>query len=228
MNIKNNRISHPLLCGLTSAIFLGCLIYVVAGAVRSGLTPTWRLMLLQSVIGIMSALIPPVLSRVGKWHIPTAMLALYELFLILSILLGEILLLYERVSFFDDIMHLGSAALLAALGYSLIASARGLTARQTSILIVTFAIAVGVLWELFEFCADGILGLNMQRFLTPSGAPLFGRAALSDTMQDLAVDLLGGASVGAIYSIGERLGRHPLSPLRIDFGKKRESGANSD
>ena len=45
---------------------------------------------------------------------------------------------------------------------------------------------------MYEFTFDGILGLNMQKFarMTSDGlSPLVGRAALSDTMTDLIVDL---------------------------------------
>ncbi|MBQ8372351.1 MAG: hypothetical protein IJX38_05405 [Clostridia bacterium] len=219
MKTKNKSALQLLYCTFTCGLFLGTLIYVALSASHVGLTPTSRLMLLQSTLGIISALLPLLLSRVLGWHIPSLMLALYELFLILSIFLGEIILLYERVSFFDDIMHLGSAALLATLGYSLIAPSKGLTPKQTSMYIVAFALSVGVFWELFEFTADGILGLNMQRFLSAEGMPLVGRAALSDTMQDLIVDLTGAASVGALYSIGQRFGFYPLSALKIEFGK---------
>lgn len=223
MKTKNKDVLQLLFCTFSCGLFLGTMIYVASGAVRVGLSSTWRLMLLQSALGIVSALLPLLLSRLLAWRIPPLMLALYEFFLILSIFLGEIMLLYERVSFFDDIMHLGSAALLAILGYSFIVTSAGLTSRQTSMYIVAFALSVGVLWELFEFTADGILGLNMQRFLSAEGVPLVGRAALSDTMQDLTVDLIGAASVGALYSIGRRLGFYPLSALKIEFGKKSKN-----
>jgi uncharacterized membrane protein YjdF len=59
-----------------------------------------------------------------------------------------------------------------------------------------FALAVGALWEIFEFAMDGLLGMNMQKpFLgDPSG--------LADTMWDLIVDALGAMAIalsGSLY-----------------------------
>ncbi len=49
---------------------------------------------------------------------------------------------------------------------------------------VSFSLAVGVLWEIFEFLIDLIFGLNMQK------------SGLVDTMSDLIVDFLGACVVG--------------------------------
>ena len=49
-----------------------------------------------------------------------------------------------------------------------------------------FAVAVGALWEIFEFSMDSILGLNMQK------------SGLVDTMWDLIVDTIG-AVISSIY-----------------------------
>ena len=60
-----------------------------------------------------------------------------------------------------------------------------------------FAVTVGVLWEIYEFSFDGLLGLNMQKFRLEDGTQLIGRAALQDTMKDLIVDVVGAATVVA-------------------------------
>ena len=54
-----------------------------------------------------------------------------------------------------------------------------------------FAVAIGSVWEIYEFSFDGLLGLNMQKFLLADGTPLVGRAALTDTMKDIIVDTIG-------------------------------------
>ncbi len=47
-----------------------------------------------------------------------------------------------------------------------------------------FAVAIGTMWEIFEFAMDQTFGMNMQK------------SGLMDTMTDLIVDVIGGA-VGA-------------------------------
>ena len=38
---------------------------------------------------------------------------------------------------------------------------------------------------------DGLLGLNVQKFMLEDGTMLVGRAALRDTMEDMIVDAVG-------------------------------------
>ena len=61
-----------------------------------------------------------------------------------------------------------------------------------------FALALGVVWEIYEFTADALLHTNMQKFALESGEPLVGRNALMDTMKDLIVDTLGALVMSII------------------------------
>jgi hypothetical protein len=62
----------------------------------------------------------------------------------------------------------------------------------------SFAITCGTIWEVYEFAADGILGTNMQKFITSNGTVLVAREALVDTMEDLIVDASGALAVTMI------------------------------
>ena len=75
--------------------------------------------------------------------------------------------------------------------------------------------AVGVLWEIYEFTFDGILGLNMQKFRLESGEMLIGREALTDTMEDLIVDALGALvmSVVGFFAIRRNRRNDESSPV---------------
>jgi uncharacterized membrane protein YjdF len=55
-----------------------------------------------------------------------------------------------------------------------------------------FSVAIGALWEVFEFAMDQSFGMNMQKpFLgDPSG--------LTDTMWDLVVDAIGALTICTI------------------------------
>jgi uncharacterized membrane protein YjdF len=52
-----------------------------------------------------------------------------------------------------------------------------------------FAVAVGAVWEIFEFAMDAFFGTNMQP--ATAGDP----SGLTDTIQDLIVDTVGAAVV---------------------------------
>lgn len=156
----------------------------------------YRLILFQLTAGLVFLRLPRLLSRPLGIDIPHGLYIAYMLFLWAAIFLGEFALLYYRVPFWDTLMHFFSAVLLTLLGLSLptLITGEEISPLLCTVLAVGFSVTVGVLWEVYEFSFDGILGLNMQKFatLTRSGlAPLTGRAALTDTMTDLIVDLVG-------------------------------------
>ena len=64
-----------------------------------------------------------------------------------------------------------------------------------SIFAFCFALAVGTIWEIYEFACDGLLSLNMQKFALEDGTLLIGREALQDTMEDLIVDAVSALVV---------------------------------
>ena len=59
----------------------------------------------------------------------------------------------------------------------------------------------GVLWEIYEYTADGLLGLNMQKFANENGTLLQGRAALNNTMKDLIVDSFGALIISCFTEV---------------------------
>ena len=48
-----------------------------------------------------------------------------------------------------------------------------------------FALAFGVVWEIYEYTVDSVAALNMQKYALEDGTLLVGREALADTMEDL-------------------------------------------
>ncbi len=164
----------------------------------------YRLILFQLTAGVVFLRLPRLLSRPLSIFIPNGLYIAYMLFLWSAIFLGEFALFYYRFSLWDTIMHLYSAVLLSFLGLSIprLFSGDEVSPALTLLISIGFSMLVGVLWEIYEFSFDGILGLNMQKFAYPSGgtqklSPFIGRAALVDTMADLIVDLVGSVGVSA-------------------------------
>lgn len=163
------------------------------------------LMIIQCVLGMAAILIPGLIQEKKKLEIPNKMYFLYLIFLYCAICLGEIRAFYYRIPNWDTILHTFSGGMLGALGFSFVSLFNNeenfhlkLTPFFVAIFSFMFAIMLGVLWEVYEFAFDGLLGLNMQKFMLESGEQLVGRAALADTMEDLIVDMLGAFVMSVI------------------------------
>jgi len=160
------------------------------------------LTLLQCLVGVIVMFIPSVIEKKFSVDIPDVMEMLYFVFLFCAIYLGEVRDFYYRVPSWDLILHMFSGAMLGALGFVLVSffNDSEKVNMQLSPIFVTlfafcFALAAGTLWEIYEFLADGVLGTNMQKFITADREVLVGRDALADTMEDLIVDALSSLAV---------------------------------
>lgn len=163
------------------------------------------LMLTQCILGVIGFFLPNIISKRTKIVIPSNMYIAYILFLYGAVFLGEVRNYYYRVPHWDTILHTFSGAMLGALGFSFINILNKhekvhveLSPIFVAIFAFAFAISLGVIWEIYEFIADGVLGLNMQKFALENGTQLVGRVALSDTMQDLIVDSVGAFAMAVI------------------------------
>ena len=166
----------------------------------------YSLMLLQCVLGILAMFLPSMLEHRIKIIIPSRMMIMYALFLYGAIYLGEVRNFYYVIPYWDTILHMSSGGMLGALGFSVIVLLNNtdrvpinLSPVFVAFFAFCFAISIGVAWEIYEYAFDGLLGLNMQKFALQDGTLLAGRDAVSDTMQDLIVDVVGA---GAISGLG--------------------------
>lgn len=155
---------------------------------------------LQVAAGMLIVTLPLIIERLTYRALPDVLVALYEIFILMAILLGTGMQAYS-IPYWDKVEHLFSAGILAGTGYMVFA---GLTPdeqlEKTSPLLIAlfaavFGISIGVFWEFYEFTGDSLLGMNMQRFMA-HGQPLIGQAALMDTMGDLLMDVLGSVLLG--------------------------------
>lgn len=172
------------------------------GAPYQKLKSDYLLMLVQCLLGIIVIFLPSVIERRFKVDIPNFMEGVYFIFLFAAIYLGEIRDFYYVVPHWDTILHAISGVMLASLGFyivQLLNSSINIRLELSPFFICLFAfcfaVTLGTMWEIYEFTFDGILGLNMQKFMLEDGTQLAGRAALSDTMKDLIVDAIGALVV---------------------------------
>lgn len=156
------------------------------------------LMLIQCFLGLLVIGLPALIERKWSFELPNYMSILYFIFLYCAIYLGEVRNFYYLVPHWDTILHAFSGAMLGALGFTLVRILNDsekvrvtLSPLFICLFAFCFALAVGALWEIYEFAGDSIFGLNMQKFRLADGTELVGHTALRDTMKDIIIDAIG-------------------------------------
>ena len=187
----------------------------------------YTLMLFQCAVAVIIIFLPSLFEHQFKIEIPNYMQIVFMLFLYSAVYLGEVREFYYRVPHWDSILHAISGAALTALGFSLvdIFNTNKRIRMELSPLLETlfafcFSVTLGALWEIYEFTFDGILGMNMQKFMMENGTPLVGREALSDTMKDIIINTVGALVVCVIGYIG--LGARKVHEKKVAVGAKAQ------
>ena len=188
----------------------------------------YALMLLQCILGVCAMLMPGLLAHRVKIQIPSRMLIFYTIFLYCAIYLGEVRSFYYHVPHWDTVLHTFSGAMLAALGFSVITLLDKteripmiMSPLFVAIFTFCFAVTLGVFWEIYEYTADGLLRMNMQKFALEDGTQLVGHAALGDTMKDLIVDCLGAFAVSVGGYISLRYQKGWIEKVQLKQGSGR-------
>lgn len=183
---------------------------------RTLLKSDYLLMLIQCMLGLIVMMLPSILARKWKIVLPNVICILYYVFLYCAIFLGEVFSFYYIIPHWDSILHAFSGAMLGALGFVLVDFLNKDTHTKVSLspffislFAFSFALAIGALWEVYEFSFDALLGLNMQKHTTAEGGQLVGTAALTDTMKDIIIDALAAFAVSVIGFFQNTLARKP-------------------
>lgn len=160
---------------------------------------------IQCLLGLVVLSVPSMASRKLKFEIPNFIYIMYYIFLYCAIFLGEIMNFYYMIPHWDIILHFFSGAMLGALGFILVSQLNdsemirvSLSPFFVALFAFCFALSCGAVWEIYEFVFDGLLGLNMQKFMTAAGEILDGHSALRDTMSDLIVDTLAAGFISLL------------------------------
>ncbi len=187
------------------------------------------LMLFQCLLGVLVLFFPNMISEKRGIRIPSNLYLVYVIFLFCAIFLGEVRNFYYVIPYWDIILHTFSGGMIAALGFSFISLLNDeenvhvkLTPFFVAFFAFNFAVMLGVVWEVYEYTADGLLGLNMQKFALEDGTLLVGREALSDTMEDLIVDGIGAFVISTIGYISLKYHKGWVEKLLIRKNRKKK------
>ena len=215
------KVNARLLTGLILLVSLiGSIVFAAvkfAAAPESAAAPGERirsdylLMLVQCAAGLIIMFLPSIIERKFSLELPNYIYTMFFVFLYCAIYLGEVRNFYFVFKHWDTFLHFFSAAMLGALGFMLVDILNHTSAKvQLSPLFVglfafSFAVMIGVLWEIYEFSFDALLGLNMQKFRLEDGTLLIGREALLDTMMDFITNTLGALVVPVLGAVSEKI-----------------------
>ena len=197
---------------------------VAAGFVLSWFEGGWLNSFLIGAILLLTVL-PALLGRGFRIFIPPEFELLAVLFIFASLWLGEVRGFYERYWWWDIALHTTSGFLLGIVGFLLVYVLNSepridihMKPGFVALFSFVFAVALGALWEIFEFTVDGLTGYGMQKGNT-------------DTMRDLIVDSLGALVISLLGYFWLRTGFTSFLERWIDafivanprlFRKRRE------
>jgi hypothetical protein len=174
-------------------------ILIVIAIVGEIINKRWTL--LFATIGILIlTFIPTLIEKRYKVHLPIEFEFLIIAFIYASIFLGELKGYYSRLWWWDIVLHTGSGLAFGLIGFLIlyILQRNGKIEASPiwiSVFSFSFGLAIGAMWEIYEFGMDQLVGANMQG------------SSLLDTMWDLIVDSIGAlivSIVGFYYIKGKK------------------------
>ncbi|MBC8500315.1 MAG: hypothetical protein ISS25_02780 [Nanoarchaeota archaeon] len=141
-----------------------------------------------SLLVLLISFLPSLIEKRFKIILPPEFETLFALFLYASFILGELKDYYTIYPWWDIVLHSLSAIMIGLIGfmiiYSLYYTHKVVFAPHFAALFsFSFALAIGALWEIFEFGMDSFFGFSMLK------------SGLMDTMWDLIVDSIGALIV---------------------------------
>jgi len=165
------------------------------------------------IIGIMLSFIPSILHKNFNITLPWILdtLIAFALFLHIG---GVVLNAYHIIPFYDSLTHFVSSILVAFLAfvtiYILDEYWKGLHMNKYAMafIVIIFTMAMGVIWEFFEWITDLLFGTKEQW-------------GLNDTMKDLLIDTIAGIFIAFVGVNMIKSGR--LQKLTQKLGKQINS-----
>ena len=165
-------------------------------------------------LGMLVILAAPIILRKRFLiNVPLALTVAVGAFAFVAFVLGDGLDFYGKYSWWDSLLHLFSGIVLGFIGLwvvHVLLADKSMTVFNNryflALFLLVFSLALGAIWEICEYSYDDLMGTNTQQFMatttssifTPDDIPLCGHDALSDSMQDLILDLFGALLV-AVY-----------------------------
>ena len=183
--MQERRLTVILTLAIQAWLVIGFIVFIVMG--------DWENVFLTLAV-IALTLVPAFLTRQYRVYIPPEFQLIAVAFVFLSLFLGSARDFYYKFWWWDIVLHTSSGFLLGIVGWIVLfllnetdRLPKGIRPVFVAFFGVTFAVFLGVLWEIFEFIVDTMWPhINMMSRET----------GVDDTMYDLIVNLIGAIIVG--------------------------------
>lgn len=160
-----------------------------------------------SLVAIVFILLPFLVQAHTGFYLPRAFSFFLAFFVYGTLFLGEINRFYYSVWWWDLMLHFASAFAFGLIGLIVLVfsvSRKTLTAKPITLALFafSFALMVGVLWEIFEYTGDQLFNMDMQK------------DGLHDTMGDFIINTAGAlvaAGIGYFFLSPKK--ESPLDPV---------------
>lgn len=141
--------------------------------------------------------VPFFISKIFKVNFNFPLVLAYEIFVVMALVAGSIWRVYDLPVYLDKIVHTACGILFAMICYNLYVDKckSNLDKFWLFVLLFSFAMMIGGVWEILEYVFDGLTKGDAQKSIG-----LMSREALKDTMLDLICDFVGSIA-GAIIAL---------------------------
>jgi|SRR6185295_3419666 len=165
-----------------SYILRGALLFAIGIA---AFDEQWVNLFSVSTIFIVTFL-PALISRNFKIVLPIEFDVVIVIFTYATLYLGELKHFYLRFTWWDMLLHGTSALIFGFIGFLIVYILNHekrleirMVPKFVALFSFCFSLAIGAIWEIFEFNMDHFFGFNMQK------------SGINDTMKDLMLDGFG-------------------------------------
>ncbi len=196
-NSRYERLYRNLTLVIQAWLVVGFIVFLLKGDWENAF-------LTLAVIGLI--VVPSFVLRRHRIYIPPEFQLIAAAFIFLSFFLGSARDFYYRFWWWDMVLHTTSGVLLGIVGWIMLFILnqtdhipRGMKPGFVCFFAVTFAAFLGVVWEIFEFAVD---------YFWPQVNMMSHETGVTDTMQDLIVDLAGAVAVALLGYAYSRSGRY--------------------
>lgn len=161
LDFKHNKIATILYFSLRLIVILLLIYNIIVGRYENAFTCLLVLVLL---------LFPFVLEEKLKIEISSSLEVVILLFIFAAQILGELNAFYQKIPNWDTMLHTINGFVMGAVGFSLVnmlndSDKTRIKLSPIFLLLASFcfSMTIGVLWEVFEYGADCILDVDMQK-----------------------------------------------------------------
>lgn len=205
-NIITGIKKNPLVSAVWICLFAFCLVSFIIACVQG----VWNDTVVAA--GTVLFICGPALCEKAL-HITLSPLTkiIFMLYAVSGPLMGNVYHLYYLLPWWDKFLHLLCGIMFTIFGLQLPELADASNARHSTVLKCIcgfcFAMAIGVVWEFFEFACDMLVGTDMQRdsiLYTINSYDLGAATGVTGTISDITEVVVNGQSLdlGGYIDIG--------------------------